>query len=57
MADEEAELDLSLVDNISKTIGELKKLLERLHELLIRESAKSTVQSSSDYCQEFCRVS
>lgn len=57
MADEEAEQDRGLVDSISKTIGEVRNLLEGLHEVVIRESANSPVQSSSDYCQEFCRVS
>uniref|UniRef100_A0A3B5L7W6 C2H2-type domain-containing protein n=1 Tax=Xiphophorus couchianus TaxID=32473 RepID=A0A3B5L7W6_9TELE len=56
MADEEAEQDRGLVDNISKTIGEVRNLLEGLHEVVIRESANSPVQSSSDYCQEFCRT-
>uniref|UniRef100_A0A3P9MUV5 Zinc finger protein 292b n=1 Tax=Poecilia reticulata TaxID=8081 RepID=A0A3P9MUV5_POERE len=53
MADEEAEQDRGLVDSISKTIGEVRNLLEGLHEVVIRESANSPVQSSSDYCQEF----
>ncbi|XP_043961614.1 zinc finger protein 292b [Gambusia affinis] len=56
MADEEAEQDRGLVDSISKTIGEVRNLLEGLHEVVIRESANSPVQSSSDYCQEFCRT-
>ncbi|XP_047243981.1 zinc finger protein 292b [Girardinichthys multiradiatus] len=56
MADEEAEQDTGLVDSISITIGEVRKLLEGLHVVVIRESANSPVQSSSDYCQEFCRT-
>ncbi|KAM4713273.1 zinc finger protein 292-like [Anableps anableps] len=56
MADEEAEQDCGLVDSISKTIGEVRELLEGLYEVVIRESANSPVQSSSDYCQEFCRT-
>ncbi|XP_012713577.2 zinc finger protein 292b [Fundulus heteroclitus] len=56
MADEEAEQDRSLMDGISKTIGEVRTLLEGLHEVLIRESTGSPVQSSSKYCQEFCRT-
>ncbi|MED6258593.1 hypothetical protein ATANTOWER_009494, partial [Ataeniobius toweri] len=56
MADEEAEQDSGLVDSISITIGEVRKLLEGLHVVVIRESANSPVQSSSDYCQEFCRT-
>ncbi|XP_015246113.1 PREDICTED: zinc finger protein 292-like [Cyprinodon variegatus] len=56
MADEEAEQDCGLVNNTIKTIEELRTLLEGLHDAVVRESAKSAKQASSDYCQGFCRI-
>lgn len=57
MADEEAEQDRSTADGMTETIGELRQRLGKVEELLAGGSTESPVQSSSEYCQEFCRVS
>lgn len=55
MADE-AEQDSCPVDNIRETTVELRKRLEDLQAAL-RDGTGSAVQSSSEFCQQFCTVS
>uniref|UniRef100_A0A3P9I0S2 Zinc finger protein 292 n=1 Tax=Oryzias latipes TaxID=8090 RepID=A0A3P9I0S2_ORYLA len=56
MADEEAEQDRSTADGMTETIGDLRQRLGKVEELLAGGSTESPVQSSSEYCQEFCRT-
>lgn len=57
MADEEAEVDRSPEKGIGETVLELRERLQKLEEVALKQSNQSVIQSSSIYCQEFCRVS
>uniref|UniRef100_A0A3P8WE44 Zinc finger protein 292a n=1 Tax=Cynoglossus semilaevis TaxID=244447 RepID=A0A3P8WE44_CYNSE len=56
MADEEAEKDNGSENVTNKTIWELQKRLQELHEVAVTDDSDSRVHSSSEYCQEFCRT-
>lgn len=58
MADEEAEQErggLGLSD-AAETVAELRLRLQQLQVAAARRCGDGLVQSSAEYCQEFCRV-
>uniref|UniRef100_A0A674P9Z9 Zinc finger protein 292b n=1 Tax=Takifugu rubripes TaxID=31033 RepID=A0A674P9Z9_TAKRU len=56
MADEEAEVDPSPEKGIGETVLELRERLQKLEEVALRQSSESAIQSSTLYCQGFCRT-
>ncbi|XP_033846433.1 zinc finger protein 292b [Periophthalmus magnuspinnatus] len=56
MADEEAEKDRGPENDVNVIITDLKQRLEELQERAVKESKDSPVQSSFNYCQDFCRT-
>ncbi|XP_056150190.1 zinc finger protein 292b [Lampris incognitus] len=55
MADDEADQVRSCRSSTS-AIGALRQRLQELQEVLIKDGTDSPVQSSSRYCQDFCRT-
>ncbi|XP_053699591.1 zinc finger protein 292b [Synchiropus splendidus] len=56
MADEEAEQDRSPENSYRETISALQQRLTELQEILVKNSEESPDPSSSEYCQELCRI-
>ncbi|KAM9782671.1 zinc finger protein 292b [Neosynchiropus ocellatus] len=56
MADEEAEQDRSPENSYRETISALQQRLTELQEILVKNSEESSDPSSSEYCQELCRI-
>lgn len=58
MADEEAEQDRGGPgSDAAGTVAELRRRLQQLQAAAARSFGDAPVQSSAEYCQEFCRVS
>lgn len=58
MADEEAEQDRDGpgLSDAAETVAELRRRLQQLQVAAARRCGDDLVQSSAEYCQEFCRV-
>lgn len=58
MADEEAEQERGGpgLSDAAETVAELRRRLQQLQAAAARSCGDGPVQSSAEYCQEFCRV-
>ncbi|KAF7650872.1 hypothetical protein LDENG_00119350 [Lucifuga dentata] len=56
MADEEAEQERNAERGVSATTQELRRRLQQVQAVLVRDSTECPGPSSSRYCEEFCRT-